>query len=67
MALVFKLLLLALKTICSLWNSMMVLFQTQIQTRIGKKILLKELDVSMNGGGLFLMIGIKLFRSLVNL
>ena len=67
MALVFKLLLLALKTISSLWKSMMVLFQTQIQTRIGKKILLKELDVSMNGGGLFLMIGIKLFRSLVNL
>ena len=53
MALIFKLLWGALKTICRLWEGMVALLQTQIRTRIGNKILAKELAASMNGGGLF--------------
>ena len=64
MAFIFKLLLVALKNMCRLWERMMALFQTQIRTRIEKNILAKELVVSMNGGRLFLMRGIKVLHTL---
>ena len=53
MDLIFTLLLGSFKTIFKMWERMMALMKTQIKTWTGNKIVVKELDASINGGGMF--------------